>query len=224
MTPYLSKLIDAGSRAKSPTTQPAIRAVCTLANSSIVAELEEVLSHKNGFWAFESALNVLPSEAPDFMSSIPKWNDPENWKKYFGDHESVLFFAEDLFGGQFGIGTDSIYRLHPETAELVEHSANLESWAKTILKDLDFETGWSIGRAWQETHGPLKNEFRLIPRVPFTLGGEYCAENLVTIRCDRAMREYARLATQIRDIPDGQSIIVNDWVGEKIFREHFGKR
>jgi hypothetical protein len=59
---------------------------------------------------------------------------------------------------------------------------------------------------WQAANGVLTVGERLVPKRPFTLGGEYNLANLVAMEAVKGMRFRGDLAVQIRDLPDGASI------------------
>ncbi len=84
---------------------------------SLGRELAELLRRKNGVYAFESALQVRPLQSEVPPLGLVEWNAPELWKgEYIDDLDSVLFFAEDIFGCQFCIRGDQICSFDPETA------------------------------------------------------------------------------------------------------------
>jgi hypothetical protein len=43
-----------------------------------------------------------------------------------------------------------------------------------------------------------------VPKIPFVLGGPFEATNLYAADAVKAMRFYGNLASQIRELPDGQ--------------------
>ncbi len=75
-----------------------------------------------------------------------------------------------------------------------------------ILQDYDFHTGFSLAHTWQKDHAPLPAGNRLLPKMPFVVGGEYKGDNLYSSKDVQGMRFSAKLANQIRDIPDGTNI------------------
>jgi hypothetical protein len=120
--------------------------------------------------------------------------------------EGLLFFAEDIFGGQFGVKGDVIYSLDTETGELSQLAGSVEEWARKILDDHEFITGYPIAHQWQAQNGTLAAGDRLVPKQPFVLGGEYSVTNIVALEAVKGMRFRGDLAVQIRDLPDGASI------------------
>ena len=87
MDDYVQKLINLASAA--------------LGNSDQVkapSQLKSILEARNGFYAFESALHVLPSGGGDGIT-LEDWNAPSLWKDlYPGLDADTLLFAADVFG------------------------------------------------------------------------------------------------------------------------------
>lgn len=171
------------------------------------AALAELLRKKNGFFAFEAALRVFPGGESVSSPSLDAWNSPELWRHSYGAlTNGMLFFAEDIFGTQFCIKDGTIYTFDPETAELTFLAEDFEGWAEAILADYDLYTGYSIAHEWQVRNGKLSELDRLIPKIPFVLGGEFSVENLISMDGARTMRCRGNLARQIKELPDGAQI------------------
>ena len=74
------------------------------AESALAQQHIDLLSRRNGFLAFESALLVRPIGGP---LDVFDWNREDGWRRGYGESaEGLFFFAEDLFGGQFATGDD----------------------------------------------------------------------------------------------------------------------
>ncbi len=174
----------------------------------LAAGLEVLLLACNGFYAFESALHVYPSTATASELGVAKWNEPELWRETFdalGD--GWCCFAEDAFGGQFAIGPNGVVGLLDPEIGLIEHlAADIEAWAKRVLDDYTVLTGWPLAHEWQVANGPLRPGRRLIPKVPFVLGGDFSSDNLYDADAVSAMRYRGDLAAQMRDLPDGSRV------------------
>lgn len=170
-------------------------------------ELLQLLTKRNGFYCFESALHVFPSACDPTLMSIERWNSNDLWRKEYGSAvEGHVFFAEDVFGDQFGLNRGKVYRFDPESGEIEESATNLEKWAGRILADTDYETGYPLASAWQQQNGPLAPGTRLVPKVPFILGGEYKVDNLYALDAIEAMKYRADIWNQIRNLPDGTPV------------------
>jgi hypothetical protein len=166
-----------------------------------------VLAERNGFYAFVSALHLLPLTADDTAMDLRRWNEETLWRNDYGDlAEGCLFFAEDVFGGQFCLKDESVHVFDPETGSLEVLGNTLDDWAAKILSEHDVLCGTSLAQGWQETHGMLAAGKRLAPKVPFVAGGTFELRNLYVAEPVEAMRFRGRLATQIRGLPEGAKV------------------
>ncbi|POX55377.1 SMI1/KNR4 family protein [Streptomyces sp. Ru71] len=169
--------------------------------------MSEVLETVNGFYAFESALHVFPTRSTTGAMDLERWNHSELWRsRYRGMADSYLFFAEDIFGGQFAAKDGTVFSFDPETGEGLPMASSIDEWASRLLADFEVETGFPLAHDWQVRNGPILEGFRLLPKTPFVLGGEYEVENLHALESSKGMRLRAELAVQIRDLPDGAMI------------------
>ena len=173
-----------------------------------LVEWAGVMSARNGFVAFESALLVRPAICDHpALSDVKAWNSPNCWlNAYEFTLPKMLFFAEDVFGEQFAILGDSIVRFDPETGDHTWLATTFDDWAKLVCDHYNEETGFSLGREWQAEHGALALGERLLPRVPFVLGGEYTLSNLKKWNDRKGMRARGFLATKLQGVPDGAQV------------------
>ena len=203
MQPATKKLI-AISGAAQASLSPA-SAVLTGAGQ-LGREVLDLLAAKNGFFAFEGALHVFPAGGGR-IRDIDAWNEGGCWKNQYPESLSdIVFFAEDIFGGQFCIIEAEICTFDPETGETERIAWSVEEWAALLLRDYRTLTGWPLAHEWQERNGMLEQGCRLVPKVPFVLGGEYEVANLFSLDSVKAMRTYANLARQIRELPEGAEV------------------
>jgi len=169
--------------------------------------LLELLRQKNGFYAFEGALHVFPAGCRIGIMDVESWNKDDLWRKGYGDLlNGYLFFAEDVFGGQYGIYSSRIFKVDPESAESEEVAEDIDEWAAIILSDYNFHLGYSLAHEWQTTYGSLPEGKRLLPKIPFVLGGAYEIGNLYAGDALKGMQFRADMWRQIRDLPDGAQI------------------
>ncbi len=178
-------------------------------------ELLHMLERKNGFYAFESALHVFPlTSVPVNGSSLAEWNSDALWRNDYGDLTvGLLFFAENILQDQFCLSASGVLRFNAETGGTKPMADSLESWAQVILRDYDHETCWTLAHGWQAENGPLPPGKRLMPKVPFFLGGAYSMENLWAGDAVEGMRFRADLAIQTKNLPDGSRVRIV--LGEK---------
>jgi outer membrane protein assembly factor BamB len=175
----------------------------------IPSPLRALLSLRNGFYAFESALHVFATgvEVAPVEGSVEDWNAPALWRDGYGPMaEGHFFFAEDLFGGQFSLKDGHVYSFDPETGTPEWLADDILGWTARILDDYEVLTGYPLAHAWQSLHGRLVPGQRLMPKQPFVLGGEFTVENLYALDAVDGMRLRAGLAMQLRDLPDGAKV------------------
>lgn len=182
----------------------------SLPNYPLVGELINFLNKKNGFYGFESALHVFPFETVGNDIGVLDWNESGLWIDFYDDlARDAIFFAEDVFGGQFCIKQNGIYSFEPETGSFEYLANDIDEWCKTILEEYSVLTGYPLANAWQNTHGSIPAGYRLVPKIPFVVGGGYEIDNLYLEKSVVAMKARANIALQIRDVPDGGSIKLN---------------
>jgi hypothetical protein len=207
----LEKLIEISSDALSTLWPiPIESTAATAAELSSLAQLAELLSLKNGFYAFESALHVFPATKERAVMSLQQWNEPSLWRHAYGGlADGALFFAEDVFGGQFAIDAEGVVSFDPETGKREQLADDVYGWARRVVDDFEFLTGYPLAHEWQAAHGRLKSGNRLLPRVPFVTGGGYNINNLYEIEAGEGLRQRGKLALHIRDLPDGARVTWN---------------
>lgn len=181
-------------------------AIADLAGA-LASELLAMLRRKNGFFAFESALRVFPATTSNLSVGLDDWNSETLWRQTYGGLANrCLFFAEDIFGGQFCIKDNLVFSFDPETGSLDQFSDSIEKWADDLLVNYKVLTGYPLAHEWQSKNGVLDSEMRLVPKIPFVCGGDFNIENLYAINAVRGMKWRGNLACQIKDMPDGSRI------------------
>lgn len=178
-----------------------------LPQEKIYQELYNLLSVKNGFYAFESALHVFPMGKQQGIMDIESWNTLELWKYEYGSLADDFFcFAEDVFGMQFCLYNHKICLFDVETAHYEILADDFEEWAEKVLAESNMLTGYSLARAWQQQHGLLPVGKRLLPKKTFVAGGAFEMNNLYVGDAVEGMKFRGSLAQQIHDLPDGTVI------------------
>lgn len=198
------------SIASPPLLEPFTRdnALPNLPTSACFEQLLSILEFKNGFFVFESALHVFPVGKFEQMLTLESWNDKQLWRNEYHAliPSDMVFFAQDIFGNQFGIDSSGVSIFYSEFAEIEPLSKDLHEWMELLLNDWKALSGYELCHRWQEINGPLREGERLIPKIPFVLGGKYSLENLYTGSILEAQRFRGSLALQIANIPDGSKI------------------
>lgn len=170
-------------------------------------KFEHLYRHKNGFLAFDRALRFFAADPHAHDLSLSRWNSPQLWRDTYGSlADDLLFFADDIFGGQFCIKDSKVFSFEPETGTLEWLADDLEGWAALILAETDYYTGRPIALAWQEQFGVLDPTKRLIPTLLFTLGGEFSLPNLSAKDAVLGMKIRGPIAQKIHAFPEGTKI------------------
>ncbi len=172
-------------------------------------ELVEVLRQKNGFYAYESALLVRPLANAQPPLGVLAWNAPTLWKQEYTESlADALFFAEDVFSGQFCIHQNRINSFDPETGLFGAMADSLSEWAHEVTANYPIRTGYLLAHEWQTANRPLLAGTRLLPKLPFACGGKYEIDNLHPVSDVKGMQFRASIANHIRDLPDGSRITI----------------
>lgn len=177
-------------------------------------ELQSMLDERNGFQAFECALVVFPTTDTDCALGLDAWNDPSGWRSAYGQDVSaeIVFFAMDLFGGQFGVCGAEVVRFDPESGEITKYATSLVEWAQFLLANYAEDTGWPLAHEWQALNGAISPRQRLLPKQPFILGGDYVIDNMTLIDSQSAMENWGRLYQAVRSVRDGQEVSISGWL------------
>jgi hypothetical protein len=202
----IRKLLELGSE---PLARSASRlsSDLRLVAGAVADDLDALLAARDGFYCFESALHVFPTRSERGHIGLTDWNAQKLWKYEYGELiPPAVFFAEDVFGGQFCIVRNAIHTFDPETAELSQFASSMSEWAERLLQDYNLLTGYPLAHQWQGIHGALPPGKRLVPRVPFTLAGQFSVENLYAAEAAAGMRARGNLARQLIDVPDGAQV------------------
>jgi len=207
MNSALTKLLGVSSDALLPLWGNA-DAKLLEALGEIPVSLLDLLRCKNGFFAFESALHVYPLGCSSSSLDLVQWNEPRGWRYEYGDllGMPVIFFAQDIFGNQFGISDQAVFLFYSEFAEIEPVAKNLDDWADVFLSDWKGLSGFDLAHEWQIQNRPVTEGERLIPKIPFVVGGKYDLTNLYAGRIMAAMRFRGSLARQLAKIPNGTPI------------------
>lgn len=173
----------------------------------LVNTLFRMLSEKNGFYAFESALHVFPLGKKKGVMDIESWNTSDLWKSAYGDLANHFFcFAEDIFGMQFCIYKENICLFDAETAQHEVIASTLEEWAAKALGNYNVLTGYPIAHQWQQKYDRIPEGYRLFPKMPFVGGGSFDISNLYVSDSVEGMKTRGSIAQQIHDLPEGAPI------------------
>jgi hypothetical protein len=157
---------------------------------------------------FNAGVQLFRAGDEGLGPELGAWNADETWKDTYGPlTDGLYFFAQDLFGVQFAIEDDRrVSTFDPETGDRTTIGASLDDWAEWLLAEPDERGARSFAKQWQDTHGALGHDQRLLPRTFFVLGGDYADDNLMAADAVTAMRVRGPIAQQVHDRPDGAAL------------------
>jgi hypothetical protein len=206
----IEKLLSIASAATATKVLPSMSAQSGQMGNEFFQKLVQMLSAKNGFYAFEGALHVLPwidSPTQDHVLGLQAWNEKKLWRDWYqGITDGLFFFAEDVFGGQFAVRGNEIVSFEPETGEIEVLALSFDQWAAEVMRDYVRLTGYSLAHSWQLVNGPIPIGKRLLPKIPFILGGQYVDNNLYAVDAVKGMRYRGEVWGQLRDLPEGAQV------------------
>jgi hypothetical protein len=192
----------------SPALGPLVSSADVMAELGVeYASLAVLLEARNGFYAFSRALHVFPLHSTNKELGLIEWNDPDRWRSsYPFPPPSGVFFAEDVFGGQFWTGGRHVCFMDEESGELRSHSSTLEDWISKVLETKGDEVGAELAREWTDVHGEVQSGRRLAPKIPFILRGSSSLENIYAADAEVVMSFRGDLASALKEMPDGTRI------------------
>lgn len=183
-----SSLDELVARADGPTGSAA---AVDLGMPGLFTELSALLTRCNGFTAFSGMIQVYRAGEPGAGPELWTWNEPGTWKDAYGTLVDNLFcFGQGPFGDQyaFDLANDCIVEFDPETGAKVFAGSDLAEWGDEVFEAFGV-IGWEpLVMSYQEVHGPLTADQRLVPIQPFTDGGEYALDNLTVVDSTEALR------------------------------------
>jgi hypothetical protein len=173
-----------------------------------LAPLHFLLAHKNGFFAYDDALLFRPLSSVTQPLGIIQWNEHALWRyAYHRLRDNIIFFAEDIFGVQIGLTNSIVHSFDPESGDL-QAIGTLDEWLHAVVAEPEINTGYPLSRAWREQNGPIGLGFRLLPKIPFILGGRYELSNLRESSDLEGMLFRSTLANQLGGVEDGRQVIL----------------
>lgn len=117
-----------------------------------------------------------------------------------------FFFAQDVFGNQFGFSSKGIVFFNIETGEKEYIGKSFDDWTERLKSDFDYYTGESILLGWIQQWSDLNYNERLCPTIPFVVGGEYEIENLFKSTYPNYLLNNFNIANQVYNLPEGTPI------------------
>lgn len=181
--------------------------------SGVTQTVEALTGHAgHGFYAYDNALLVRSIQSTASPMGMMEWRHVANWGAEYSEKvQDMLWFAEDIFGCPFGVsmgntGQIEVVSLDLESGHIESLASSIGEWCAHILADSDVLVGSGIASAWQIKHGKLQGGYRLVPKVPFVVGGLFEVDNLYALEERKALELRLDIHRQIRSVPDGTTL------------------
>lgn len=177
-------------------------------DSRLGAGLVALLAARNGFYAFEGALQIFSTDPKIEQIDICAWNRPDGWRRHYSTvlGQSDICFAQDAFGCQFVSCQDEFFSFDPESGEKTFVADGVEGWCREVMREFQIWTGHPLASEWQRRHGPMPVNHRLCPIIPFIFGGAFSVENLHCLEMREMMEIRAEIFRQSRGLQDGERL------------------
>jgi hypothetical protein len=165
--------------------------------------LFDVLRKLNGFVLHNGALHVRGAcLEPKWHSLRSPWRGEAAFHNLYNSvRPEDVPFAQDLFGDQFLLRGQGVWRLFAETGEMEELAATLNEFWEGVNGDI--ETYLNVGK------GDLKPGQLLLAYPPFCVGESDQNVELSKVPAQEAISFHAMLARQLQDLPEGAKVKFN---------------
>lgn len=165
----------------------------------------EFLVEENGGFFFNRSLHLYGLTSRYSYHNLFEVN--KSLEKYFGSSFSgLLAFGQDVLGNQFCFSSKGVLFFNIETTEVEILASDFDKWLKVLGSDLDYLTGETFSKRWGSKEGLLEYGYRLCPKMPFVIGGQYEVENFYSQPFPNYLDINANIANQIKNLPEGAQV------------------
>lgn len=177
------------------------------------APLVRLLTMQNGGYYNGGLLHVMGAGRPYRHADLATWNQPYDWKAAFPgfDLDHYIFFADDVFGNQFGFLAEDaegpVWRFDIHVGEFTEIAPSLTGFFEEVLvQDGYWLLGGDLLDAFRDTGASLSGGQHLSLIIPSLLGGSMDTENLRPIEPATNLYLAGQVVTQIKPLPPGTEV------------------
>jgi hypothetical protein len=175
--------------------------------------LRQFLLRRNGGTFEGGLLHMMGACRPFRHDDLATWNQPHDWKSAFGLHDLTryVFFADDVFGNQFGylpgVLDPAVWRFDIHVGELTELAPSLEAFFEQVLvDDGDWLLGGDLLRGYRDAGQALQAGQHLALLMPSLLGGSMEPENLRPVEPATNLYLAGQVLTRIKPLPPGTEV------------------
>lgn len=117
-----------------------------------------------------------------------------------------FFFAQDIFGNQFGFSANGIVFFNIETGDKEYLCDTFDDWVEVLMSDIEYYSGINTIISWEKKNSTINFNERLSPKLPFVAGGEYEIENLYVSPFPNYIFSNANIANQVYNLAESTPI------------------
>lgn len=167
------------------------------------------LYENNGGYYYNNSIHIFG------FTANSKFHDIVYMNIFLKNEYQTLFsgicFAEDIFGNLFSFTEEGIILFEIETGNIEVVSKNFAEWCDIIVEESDYYGGTNLLEELDDKNLvlSLSKGYRLAPKMPFILQGEYDTSNLVLKTFEENITFNSNLAKQIASVPDGTTFKIN---------------
>lgn len=168
--------------------------------------LEQFLRRCNGGYFGGGLVHVMGACRPLRHEDLVTWNQPYDWKSAYIDCDlgRYIFFADDVFGNQFGYvpgeANPAVWRFDIQVGELMEIAPTVTAFFDQVLVD---DGEWMLGgdylQAYKATGAALQAGDQLSLIIPSLLGGTMEPTNLRPVDAATNLYLAGQLLGQLRN-------------------------
>ncbi|HWI63065.1 MAG TPA: SMI1/KNR4 family protein [Symbiobacteriaceae bacterium] len=158
-------------------------------------------------------LHVMGAARPLRHDDLATWNQSHDWKSAYPgfDLEQFVFFADDIFGNQFGyrpgVADPAVWRFDIQLGEWTEVA---ESLSRFLEQQVAGEGTWLFGadflQAYKNYGGAMEAGLQLGLVIPALLGGSMEPENLRPVEAVTNLFVAGQVVTRIKPLPPGTEV------------------
>jgi hypothetical protein len=168
---------------------------------------KSLLSLHNGLTAFDGGLRIFGTK-PGKLPTLQEWNEQKGWRSAYKElvKETLIFFAEDVFGNQFAFDDGGVVYLDVENGRAAPFANSFSQWLSIILEDPVDTLQLMLYKGWLGKGERLEPSEHLCPVYPFIVKADPPLKELYRVKSMEDMLYKGNFAYQIKDVPDGAQI------------------
>lgn len=168
---------------------------------------KSLLSLHDGLTAFDGGLRLFGTKTGE-LATLREWNERNGWRSAYKElvKESLIFFAEDVFGNQFAFADGTVVYFDAENGRATPFASSFSEWLSIIIEDPVDTLQLMLYKSWLSKGERLDPSEHLCPIYPFIVKADPPLKELYRVKSAEDMLYKGNFAYQIKNIPDGAQI------------------